>query len=115
MINRIRGEVKLTKNVVIPPRQALKTVGMANLSMMIKRVNIATEGIAGFQEGKVELCPSYEYVKPRSLRVVVSLYNNIQEKIALTKGTTVVKVTAANAIPPMLAPTKSTYHDVPPV
>ena len=113
MINRIKGEAKLTKNVVIPSRRALKTVGMANLPMMSKRVNIARDGITGFQEGKVELCPSYKYVKPGGLRVVVALYINTQEKIALTKGTIVVKVTAANAIPPMLAPTKSTYHDVP--
>ena len=75
--------------------------------MLSKRVNIAIEAIAGFQEGKVELCPGYEYVKPGSSRVVVALYNNTQEKIALTKGTIVAKVTTANAIPPMLALTKS--------
>ena len=99
--------------MVIPPRQALKTVGMANLPVLSKRVNIATEAIAGFQEGKLELCPSYEYVKPGSLKVAVALYNNTWEKIALTKRTIVAKVTTVNAIPPMLAPTKSMYHDIP--
>ena len=38
MKNKIKGEVKLTKNVVIPPRKAIKTVGMANLPVLSKRV-----------------------------------------------------------------------------
>ena len=86
---------------------------MANLPVLSKRVNVATEAIDDFQNGRVELCPSYEYIKPRSLRVVVALYNNTREKITLMKGTVVVKVTAANVIPPMLALTKSTYYDIP--
>ena len=88
-------------------------VGMANLPMLSKRVYVATEAIDDFQNGMVELCPSYEYIKPRSLRVVVALYNNTREKITLMKGTVVAKVTAANVIPPMLALTKSMYYDIP--
>ena len=62
MIHKINGEIKLTKNIVIPPRQALKMMGMANLPILSKRVNVATDVITDFQDGKIELCPSYEYM-----------------------------------------------------
>ena len=62
---------------------------------------------------EVELLPSYESMKPGSTRVAVALFNNSQEKVTLRKGMVVARISAANMIPPMLAPSSGTYQNVP--
>ena len=78
-----------------------------------KRLNVTTESAGQIQEGKIELIPSYENIKPGSQRVAVVLYNSTKEKITLKKGTIVTKVVAANVVPPMLAPTSGMSPDIP--
>ena len=41
MIQRIDSEVRLTKNLVLPPRQASKTMGLARIPVLSKRINVA--------------------------------------------------------------------------
>ena len=75
-------------------------MGLTQIPIRSKQVNIATEAINNLQDGRVELLSSYESIKPVSQRVAVALYNNTREKITLKKGTIVAKVAAANVISP---------------
>ena len=43
MIQRINCKVRLTKNLVLPPRQASKTMGLARILVLSKRINVATD------------------------------------------------------------------------
>ena len=79
-------------------------MGLTQIPVLSKQVNIATEAIDNLQDGRVELLSTYESIKPRSQRVTVALYNNTREKVTLKKGTIVAKVATANVIPPMLVP-----------
>ena len=88
-------------------------MGLSQIPVLSKRVNVATEAINNLQDGRVELLSSYESIKPGSQRVAVALYNNTHERITLKKGTIVAKVAAANVIPPMLAPAFGTFQNVP--
>ena len=88
-------------------------MGLTEIPVLNKRVNVATEAIDKLQDGKVELLSIYESIKPGSQRVAVALCNNTREKITLKKGTIVAKVAAANVIPPMLAPASGTFQNVP--
>ena len=100
MIHKIGGNVKLTKAITMAPQQAIKTMGLTQIPVLSKQVNIATAAINNLQDGRVELLSSYESIKPGSQRVAVALYNNTGEKITLKKGTIVAQVATANVIPP---------------
>ena len=52
--------------------------------------------------------PSYETFKQGGNRVTIGLQNLTREKIILKKGTKIARVSAANIVPPVLAPDLST-------
>ena len=76
MIQRIDSEVRLTKNLVLPPQQASKAMGLARIPVLNKRINVATGIHQELEKREVELLPSYENMKPGSSRVAVVLFNN---------------------------------------
>ena len=88
--------------------QVHKTVGVAKIPVLSKRLNVMTELLLAREaiEG-VEAISSYETFKQGGNRVTIGLQNGTQEKITLKKGTKVTHVTAANIVPPMLAPDPS--------
>ena len=45
MIHKIGGNVKLMKAITVAPRQSIKTMGLTQIPVLSKRVNIATEAI----------------------------------------------------------------------
>ena len=77
VIHKLGGNVKLTKAITMAPRQAIKTMGLTEIAVLNKRVNVVTEAIDKLQDGKVELLSSYESIKPGSQRVAVALYNTL--------------------------------------
>ena len=87
--------------------QVHKTVGIAKIPILSKRLNVMTgplpvrEAIEG-----IEAIASYETFKQGGNRVTIGLQNGTRE-IILKKGTKVTCVTAANIVPPMLAPDPS--------
>ena len=113
MIQRIDSEARLTKNLVLPPRQASKTMGLARIPVLRKRINVATDISVELDRPEVELLPGFESMKPGSSRVAVALFNNCQEKVTLRKGMVVARILAANVNPPMLAPSSGTYQNIP--
>ena len=108
MINQVDHYVRLTQKVTLAPMQVHKTVGIAKIPILSKRLNVMTEPLPVREaiEG-VEAIASYETFKQGGNRVTIGLQNGTQEKIILKKGTKVAHVTAANIVPPMLAPDPS--------
>ena len=108
MINQVDHYVRLTRKVTLAPMQVHKTVGIAKIPILSKRLNVMTEWLLAREaiEG-VEVITSYETFKQGGNRVTIGLQNMTREKITLKKGTKVARVTAANIVPPMLAPDPS--------
>ena len=108
MINQVDHYVRLTRKVTLVPMQVHKTVGIAKIPILSKRLNVMTEPLPVREaiEG-IEAIASYETFKQGGNRVTIGLQNETQEKIILKKGTKVACVTAANIVPPMLAPDPS--------
>ena len=94
--------------------QVHKTVRIAKIPMLSKRLNVITEPLP-FREAieGVEAIPSYETFKQGGSRLTIRLQNGTREKIVLKKGTKVAQVAAANVVPPMFAPDLSTEESVP--
>ena len=109
MINQVDHYMRLTRKVTLPPMQVHKTVGVAKIPILSKRLNVMTESLPAREaiEG-VETVASYETFKQGGNRVTIGLQNMTREKIILKKGTKVARVSAANIVPPMLAPDPST-------
>ena len=109
MIHQVDHYVRLTRNVTLAPMQVHKTVGIAKIPVLSKRLNMITEpllvkeAIAG-----VEAIASYETFKQGGNRLTIGLQNGTKEKIVLKKGKKVAQVAAANVVPPMFAPDLST-------
>ena len=89
--------------------QVHKTVGIAKIPILSNRLNVMTELLLAQEaiEG-IETVSSYETFKQGGNRVTIGLQNMTQEKIILKRGTRVTHVSAANIVPPMLAPDLST-------
>ena len=77
--------------------------------MISKRLNVIIEPLPAREViGGVETIASYETFKQGGNRLTLGLQNGTRKKITLKKGTKVACVTAANIVPPMLAPSLST-------
>ena len=105
MIHQVDHYVRLTRKVTLVPVQVHKTVGVAKIPVLSKRLNMMTEQLLAREA--VEAISSYETFKQRGNRVTIGLQNGTWEKITLKKWTKVTCVTAANIVPPMLAPDPS--------
>ena len=94
---------------MLPPMQVHKTVGVAKIPILSKRLHMVTEALLAREaiEG-VETVSSYETFKQGGNRVTIGLQNMMREKIILKRGTRITRVSATNIVPPMLAPDPST-------
>ena len=75
MINQVNHDIKLSHNVTIQPRKALKSKGVVWLPVLSKWLNVTTEpmqNIGNFPE--VHTIESYTTVKPGTKRVAVALH-----------------------------------------
>ena len=113
MIDQVDHDIKLSHNVTIQPRKALKSTGMVQLPVLSKWLNVTAEpmqNIGKFDD--VHAIESYTMVKLGTKRVAVALVNNSGEKVTLKKGTKIEQLKAANVVPPSLAPSTSMDLDV---
>ena len=109
IIHQVDHYVRLTRNVTLVPMQVHKMVGIAKILVISKRLNIIIEPLPAREAiGGVEAIASYETFKQGGNRLTLGLQNGTWETITLKKGTKVAHVTAANIVPPMLAPSSST-------
>ena len=76
VLTQVKGEVKLTRKVVIPPLDTISVSGLTNINKHTKRVNIVTEPREDDDEFTV---PCYSYMRPgcKVIRVEYA-YNHIQ-------------------------------------
>ena len=63
VLDKVTGNVKLTRKVTIPPFETLTLSGVTHINAHSKRVNIVTEPREGIDEYTV---PSYSYMRPGS-------------------------------------------------
>ena len=108
MIDQIDHEIKLSQNVTIQPRKAMKSTGVVRLPVLSKQLNVTVEpmqNIGNFHD--VHAIKSYTTVKPGTKRVAVALVNNSREKVTLKKGTKIGWLKAADVVPPSLVPCMS--------
>ena len=101
VLAQVKGDVKLTRKVVIPPLETINVSGLTNINKHSKCVNIITEPREDDDEFTV---PCYSYMRPGSKWTVVAFCNLSEKPQVLNKGTVVAKIQAANLIPPKLAP-----------
>ena len=101
ILDQIKGDVKLTRKITIPPLETINVSGMTNINKHTKRVNIITEPR---KDEDLFTVPCYNYMRPGSKRASVTLRNLSEKTQTLQKGTVVACVQAANLIPPKLAP-----------
>ena len=108
MIDQVDHEIKLSRNVTIHPKKAVKSTGVVWLPVLSKQLNVTAEpmqNIGNFQD--VHAFESYTMVKLGTKHVAVALVNNSGEKVTLKKGTKIGWLKAANVVPPSLAPCMS--------
>ena len=109
MIDQVDHDIKLSHNITIQPRKALKSTGVVQLPVLSKQLNVTAEpmqNIGNFHD--VHAIESYTTVKLGTKRVAIALVNNSAEKVTLKKGTKIGWLKAANVVPPSLAPHTST-------
>ena len=109
MIHQVDHYVRLTQNVTLAPMQVHKTVCIAKILVLSKRLNMITEPLP-IREAidGVEAIASYETFKQGGNRLTIGLQNCTKEKNVLKKGTKLAQVATANLVPPMFAPDLST-------
>ena len=101
ILDKVTGDVKLTRNVKIPPMETITVSGITAVNSHTKRVNVITEPRENLDEYMVH---SYSYMRPESKRVSVALQNLSEKVQTIKKGTVIASVKAANLVPPKLAP-----------
>ena len=100
MINQVYHKIKLSQNVTIQPRKAMKSTGIVQLPVLSKQLNVTAEpmqNIGNFHD--VHAIESYITVKLGTKGVAVALVNNSGEKATLKKGTRIGQLKAANVVP----------------
>ena len=90
MIQQIDHYVRLTRNVTLAPMQVHKTVGIAKILILSKRLNVIMEPLP-LREAieRIEAILSYETFKQGGSRLTIGLQNGTREKIVFKKGTRV--------------------------
>ena len=101
-LDKIKGTVKLTRDVKLKPGQTQKVKSRSNHPLNGKQVNVILEP-TGDENGEYTV-PSYNFVKGNSKSIHVGLRNLGCRTVALKKRTVVAQLSPANAIPKMLAP-----------
>ena len=101
VLEKVMGDVKLTRNVQVPPMETISVSGITTVNSHTKRVNVITEPREDLDEYTV---PSYSYMRPGSKRVSVALRNLSEKTQMFKKGTIIATIKAANLVPPKLAP-----------
>ena len=103
LIDQVDHEIKLSWNVTIYPRKAIKSTRMVWLPVLSKWLNVTAEpmqNIGNFHG--VHAGESYTMVWDWNKCVAVALVNNSGDKVILKKGTKIGWLKAANVVPLLL-------------
>ena len=103
-LDKIKGHVKLTKSVTIPPFQTIHVSGLTECDQHFKRVNVIVEPDPDKDYESVIPIDGYTILKPGSSRVSIGLRNHSCHRITVQAKLIVAKVSAANMVSHSLAP-----------
>ena len=103
-LNKIKGQVKLTKPITIAPFQMVHVSGLTECDQHFKRVNVIVEPDPNMEYESVIPIHRYTVLKPGSSRVSIGLQNHSCRKVMVPAKSIIAKVTTANAVPHSLAP-----------
>ena len=103
-LDKIKGHVKLTKSVTIPPFQTIHVSGLTECDQYFKRVNVIVGPDPDKDYESVIPIHGYTVLKPGSLRISVGLRNHSCRRVMVQAKSIVAKVSAANVVPHSLAP-----------
>ena len=86
MIDRIDHKIKLSRNIMLQPRQAMKSTGMVKLPVLSKHLNVMTEPRENVGDvTSVNSVKTYATIKTGTKIVAVALVNNSGEKVTIKK------------------------------
>ena len=103
-LNKIKGHVRLTKSITIAPFQTIHVLGLMGCDQHSKRVNVIVEPDPDREYESVAPIYGYTVLKPGSSRVSIGLQNYSCRKVTVPAKSIIAKVSAANVVPPSLAP-----------
>ena len=103
-LDTVRGCVKVTKAITIPPFQTVQATGITNCNTHFKRVRVITEPTNRFDNEAVRTVTIYSTLKPDSSRVSIGLRNLSCKSVTVKPKTVVAEVAAANIVPISIAP-----------
>ena len=103
-LETIKGHVKITKAITIPPFQTVQATGIMNCSTHFKRVRVITEPTDKFDNEAIKTVTIYSTLKPGSSRVSIGLQNLSCKSVTVKPKTIVAEVAAANIVPILIAP-----------
>ena len=103
-LDTIKGHVKVTKAITIPPFQTVQATGIMNCSTHFKRVRVITKPADRFDNEAIRTVAIYSTLKPGSSRVSIGLRNLSCKSVTVKPKTIVLEVAAANVVPILIAP-----------
>ena len=103
-LDTIKGHVKITKAITIPPFQTVQATGITNCSTHFKRVRVIIEPTDKFDNEAIKNVTIYSTLKPGSSRVSIGLRNLSCKSVTIKPKTIVAEVAAANTVPILIAP-----------
>ena len=103
-LNKIKGHVRLTKSITIAPFQTIHVSGLTGCDQHSKRVNVIVEPDPDREYESMAPIYGYMVLKPGSSRVSIGLQNYSCRKVTVPAKSIIAKVSAANVVPPSLAP-----------
>ena len=101
ILTQVKGKVKLTRKVVIPPLDIISVSGLTNINKHYKRVNKVMETREDEDEFTV---PCYSYMRPGSKKGCSGFMELVRKPQVLTKGTVVAEIQPTILNPSKLAP-----------
>ena len=102
-LDHVKGGIKLTKAVEIPTFETLHVQGLSKVRGHQHCVNTITEAPNEEYLNSIATVMSYTCLKPGSGCVAIGLHNLTGKNIILKPNTVIVKISAANVVPHMLA------------
>ena len=109
-LGSIKGKVKLTKAVTVPPKGELQVVGVTTVKGYTKRCHVIVEPY-GEKQGKYKVTPVYTHLKPGSSRVKVLVTNDSNRPVQLPAKMVIGVIAATNVVPVMIAPKNMLVKD----
>ena len=103
-LDQVRGDVKLTKTIMLKPFESTHVSGLSKVKGYYKRVHTITEPFSQLLSKYVSMATAFVTMDANLGRVSIALRNILARAVKIMAGTKIVRVGAANLIPSTLVP-----------